>query len=116
LAVGVEVDEGADTGGSAVGSCAGGGGVARQGGEFDGQAVYGFVLWRVAWGFAAVGLAAGIWSRAAFWRFGVPFEDPVAVAVGPEAGCVDVWAWLAVFAPEAVVGLGVDEAWGVGLS
>jgi hypothetical protein len=57
-------------------------------------------------------LAAGIWSRAAFWRFGVPFEEPVAVAVGPEAGCVDVWAWLAVFAPEAVVGLGVDEAWG----
>jgi hypothetical protein len=62
-------------------------------------------------------LAAGVWGRAALGGFGVPFEDPVAVAVGAEAGCVEGWAGLAVFAPEAVVGLGVDEAWvGVGLA
>jgi len=109
LAVGVEVDEGADAGASGVR----GGGVAGRGGEFDGQAVYGLVLGRVAWGFTTVGLAAGVWSRAALGGFGVPFEDPVAVAVGSEAGCVDVWARLAVFAPEAVAGLGVEEAWGV---
>jgi hypothetical protein len=118
LAVGVEVDEGADAGGGAVGGGGGGVGsnIAGQGGELDGKAVYGFVLWRVAWGFAAVGLAAGVWGRAALGGFGVPFEDPVAVAIGSQAGCVDVWARLAVFAPEAVVGLGVDEAWEGGWS
>ena len=113
LAVGVEVDEGADAG--AGGGAVGAGGVAFRRGEFDGQAVYGAVLGRVAWGFSTVGLAAGVWGRAALWGFGVPFEDPVAVAVGAEAGCVEGWAWLAVFAPEAVVGLGVDEACGGGV-
>ena len=108
LAVGVEVDEGADSG--AGGGAVGASGVAFRRGEFDGQAVYGTVLGRVAWGFSTVGLAAGVWGRAALWGFGVPFEDPVAVAVGAEAGCVEGWAWLAVFAPEAVLGLGVDEA------
>jgi hypothetical protein len=73
------------------------------------------VLGRVAWGLAAVGLSAGVGGRAAFWGLGVPFEDPVAVSVGSEAGCVEGWAGLAVFAPEAVGGLGVDEAFGVGV-
>jgi hypothetical protein len=109
----VEVDEGADAG--AGGGAVGAGGVAFRRGEFNGQAVYGAVLGRVAWGFSTVGLAAGVWGRAALWGFGVPFEDPVAVAVGAEAGCVEGWAWLAVFAPEAVVGLGVDEACGGGV-
>jgi hypothetical protein len=71
------------------------------------------VLGRVSWGFATVGLAAGVWGRAALGGFGVPFEDPVAVAVGSQAGCVEGWARLAVFAPEAVVGLGVEEALGL---
>lgn len=69
------------------------------------------VLGRVAWGDAAVSLPAGVGRGAALGRFGVPFEDPVAVAVGADAGCVEGWARLAVFAPEAVVGLGVDEAY-----
>lgn len=40
----------------------------------------------------------------------MPVVRPVAVAVGADAGRVG--AGLAVLAPEAVGGLGVDEAWG----
>lgn len=99
LRVRVEVDEGADAGTLGVG-------------QADGEAVDGLVLGRVAWRDAAVGLPAGVGRGAALGGFGVPFEDPVAVAVGADAGCVEGWAGLAVFAPEAIVGLGVDEAWG----
>jgi hypothetical protein len=71
----VEVDEAADSGAAS--------------GEFGRQAVDGLVLGRVARGLAAVGLSARVGSRAAFWGLGVPFEDPVAVAVGSETGCVE---------------------------
>lgn len=69
------------------------------------------VLGSVSWGDSAVCLPAGVRGGAARGGFGVPFEDPVAVAVGTDAGCVEGGAGLAVFAPEAVGCLGVDEAW-----
>lgn len=96
LAVRVEVDERADSG-------------AR--GEGSGERVHGRVFGRVAGRDAAVGLAAGVGRGAAFGGLGVPFEDPVAVPVGADACCVQGWAGLAVFAPETVGRLSVDEAW-----
>ena len=77
------------------------------------QTVDGSVLGRVAWCYTPVGLAAGVWCRAALGRLCCPLKDPVAVAVGAEASCIQRWARLAVFAPEAVGGLGIDKAYDV---
>ena len=65
------------------------------------------VLGRVGGGFAFVGRRAGVGACAAWVRG--PAEGPVAVYVAAVAGRGD-GAWLSVFAPEAVVLLGVDEA------
>lgn len=63
-------------------------------------------LGRVAGRDAAVGLGTGVVGGTAGE---VPVVGPVAVAVGTDAGRAG--ARLAVLAPEAVGGLGVDEAW-----
>jgi hypothetical protein len=80
------------------------------------QAVDGGILGRVAWCYASVGLAAGIWCRAPLRRLRSPLKDPVAVAVCAEASCIQGRAWLAVFAPEAVGSLRIDKACSVLLS
>jgi hypothetical protein len=98
----VEVDERADS----ASSCC----------QLRRQAVDGGVLGRVAGGYAPVGLAAGVGCRAALWWLRCPLEDPVAIAVGAEAGCVQRWAWLPVLAPEAIGGLCVDKAYSVLMS
>lgn len=99
LPVAVEVDERPDPPG---GLC-----------QLSRQCVQRRVLRRVPRREAAVRLPAGIGGGAALGGFGVPLEDPVAVSVCAEAGRVEGGPGLAVLAPQAVRGLGVDEAVGV---
>lgn len=76
--------------------------------EGGGEGGQGSDLGGVAGGEALVGLGAGRGGGAAGEG---PLVVPVAVLVGADAGLAG--AGLAVLAPEAVVGLGVDESWGV---
>lgn len=100
LAVAVPVDEELDLGGVA---------------EPADEAVEPPVLGGVGGSLAAVGLGARVGGGAA--RVGVPAELPVAVDVAAVAGWVGCVGrgGLSVLSPEAVGGLGVDEAWSEGL-
>lgn len=67
------------------------------------------VLGRVTRSKATVGFATWVRGRATLWRLSIPLKFPVTVSICANAGCVDSWARLAVFAPEAVGGLGVNK-------
>ncbi|VUC20318.1 unnamed protein product [Clonostachys rosea] len=96
LAVAVPVDEELD---------------ARRVAQLADELVESFILGGVGGGLAAVGLGARVGGGAA--GVGVPAELPVAVDVAAVAGwvCCVGGRGLSVLAPEAVGGLGVDEAW-----
>jgi len=60
--------------------------------------------------FALICLSAGVCRRAE--RVCVPHERPLAVDVTADTGLVcGGWGRLTILPPEAVIGLGIDEAW-----